>query len=841
MKHKHVNNIRLLAAALSAALVIIIAGCGAFIAYSHLMERRLFQASADFIEETYAGVAQIFDELTTARWNYLDQISQYLAATENDTQAAKRLIERVKPDYGFTDFYLMSDNGGYITLDGENGYIDLGDALFDLIDTQERIVVDGSLPGHDNMLFYAVPTQGGVYDGFSYCAVAFGYDKQDLAQAMNVSLYDGENDTYLIYPNGRVCLTMGTVKHDVRNFLYLLEDSGVSSEELERVRQDFAAGDTNTLTIYIEGIEYYMSYQPAKAAGWRLVSLTPASVADMSIEEIRKSTLLMLGASFGTILLLLASVGIYLVRRTIKNRNSLLAERELIFEVMSKDMNEIYLLYDTQKSAMRYVSPNVERMLGWTPQEVYNGSNVLNRCVENAGAWDKPDYLEQVAPGASMHREYNLRNHRSGEIRPYMLDLYRPAGKNAHLLVVSLTDNTNEYRIRQEIADAMESARAANAAKSVFLSNMSHDIRTPLNAIIGFAKLLERDADQPDMVHRYTGKIHSSGMHLLELINDVLDMSKIETGKTVLNLEPVNIADVITQISDMMRPMAEAKQQTFEVRVDTTAEESVMADRLRLVQILQNLLSNAIKYTGEKGRIELHILHMAMQEDKEFSRYRFIVKDNGIGMSEEYLQKIFEPFSREVNSTVNKIQGTGLGMPITRNLIDLMGGTINITSRPQEGSTFEVVLDFRVAERAEVSERAEAIKPSLNMQGMNILAAEDNEFNAEILSELLHMEGAQCTIAQNGQEVLDKFEAAAPQEYDFILMDVQMPVMNGYDATRAIRASAKNPEGAVIPIFAMTANAFSEDVQEALGAGMNAHLAKPLNMDTLKQTIRQFL
>ena len=387
---------------------------------------------------------------------------------------------------------------------------------------------------------------------------------------------------------------------------------------------------------------------------------------------------------------------------------------------------------------------------------------------------------------------------------------------------------------------AFKTAEAASQSKSDFLANMSHDIRTPMNAIVGITTLIDHDADSPEKVREYVKKIRGSNEHLLGIINDVLDMSKIESGKTVLNVGEFNIRDIVEQIDTAFRPQTEAREQTLTVSAPAFKHPWMMGDHVRLLQILNNLLSNAVKYTPVGGSIAFEVEEQA-KSSGNYSTLCFRVRDNGIGMSEEFTRHIFEPFSREERSTTNIVQGTGLGMAIVKNLVDRMGGAIHVESRQGEGSTFEVTLSFKIAEHEAHEEREDAKLPQedVNLNGMMFLCAEDNELNAEILTELLHMEGADCKICENGRLVADEFERSKPGDYDMILMDVQMPVMNGYEATAAIR-NGPNPLGKTIPIFAMTANAFSEDIQRSLDAGMNGHLSKPVDMGKLKKMIGNF-
>ncbi len=511
----------------------------------------------------------------------------------------------------------------------------------------------------------------------------------------------------------------------------------------------------------------------------------------------------------------------------------------------------------------------------------------------------------------------------------------------------------------QQLAEALQAAQIASESKTTFLSNMSHDIRTPMNAVLGFAALLGNEAGNPAKVREYTGKIMASGQHLLSLINDILDVSKIESGKVVLNLEKFALNDVISSVDAIIQPMARAKGQAFHLEMTGVRHEYLVGDEMRINQILINLLSNAVKYTPEGGSIWLRFIGLK-QHSNQYEHIRIEVEDNGYGMTPEYLEKIFDAFTRAENSTTNKVQGTGLGMAITKSIVELMGGTIEVFSEVDRGTLFRVDLELRILEGAvdrqfweqhgisriltvgetpedmesaralmgdaglqldAASDAGEALEqirggncqlvlldweacglpaaqtlreelgdgvpiiilaeygaedleealalprtgaiskpffvsafrekvtelwgePSVpeedagDLKGMRFLAAEDNEINAEILEELLAVEGAVCQVEANGRLALERFQRAAAGEFDAILLDVQMPVMNGHEAARAIRALDRE-DAKSIPIIAMTANAFAEDEKAALAAGMDAHVPKPLNMDLLKRVIRQ--
>ncbi len=521
----------------------------------------------------------------------------------------------------------------------------------------------------------------------------------------------------------------------------------------------------------------------------------------------------------------------------------------------------------------------------------------------------------------------------------------------------------------EQLAEALKAAQAASNSKTMFLSNMSHDIRTPMNAVLGFANLLSMDAENPAKVREYTKKITASGQHLLRLINDVLDVSKIESGKVVLNYEAFTLSDVVASVEAIIVPMAKEKKQEFHVEVTGIRHEYLMGDETRINQVLINLLSNAVKYTQEGGHIRMRIIGLK-QRTGQYEHIRIEVEDDGYGMTPEYLETIFDAFTRAENSTTNKVQGTGLGMAITKSIVELMGGTIDVVSEVDQGSLFRVEVELRIQEAQEdsqfwirrgisrilavdedvencesmrelmsetgvsletageealrrltgdneaayqlvlfdwdipesdgikaVRKLREALPGSIpilllaeydadgmeealatentevltkpffasalrmkiaemqedtdrekekepekadSLEGLHFLAAEDNEINAEILTEVLKMEGASCEIVENGRLAVERFEQAAEGEFDAILMDVQMPVLNGYDAARAIRSLTRE-DAQRIPIIAMTANAFAEDEKAALDAGMNAHVAKPLDVELLKKVIREYV
>ena len=648
---------------------------------------------------------------------------------------------------------------------------------------------------------------------------------------------------------------------------------------------------------------------------------------------------------------------------------SLLKQKQL-FTLLVNGTEDMVVMFSGRNARVEYVSPNMEFLLGLWLDDVRAD---IQRVYDTAVGMEAPSMEELMAiPLGGCLRILNEHIHqRTGERRWYQKAFYHFYLNHDHKFVMVMSDRTLELEMQKQLELSIEMTKSANEAKSSFLANMSHDIRTPMNAIVGFASLLKHDAEKPAKVREYARKISSSSQHLLNLINDILDMSKIESGKATLHMEEFGLNDLIEGIGIVVNPQAKAKNQTFEIQTRNITCDRLLGDKTRINQILLNLLSNSVKYTPEGGRIQL-VLSQSGLSDGRCANLCFQVIDNGMGMSPAYLEVIFDAFTREETAAVRGIQGTGLGMAITKNLVELMGGSISVESEQGKGTCFTVDLKLQaeavdtdgafwksnqiqkilVADReervcedirkilsgagvivacttsgeqaaefmigaavvgqpydlalldgglpemrewglvrrvrealgeqapelllsaydwSEIEEEALAAgiagflpRPFLignfraaigrlrdqepeerqdsevSLAGLHILAAEDNELNAEILRELLDLEGATCDLAENGEAAVRMLRESEPGTYDIILMDVQMPVMDGHTAARAIRA-LDHPDAKTIPIAAMTANAFEEDIRLALKAGMNAHIAKPVDMGLLKETVAELL
>ena len=398
-----------------------------------------------------------------------------------------------------------------------------------------------------------------------------------------------------------------------------------------------------------------------------------------------------------------------------------------------------------------------------------------------------------------------------------------------------ITDTVQQERkLRQDLAKALEDARSASHAKTIFLLNMSHDIRTPMNAILGFIELARRNIDDPNRVLDALEKSRRSGEHLLSLINDILDMSRIESGKVILNHEIIDVGEHISRFVDMFRIPMEEKGLKLQV-INETHTPYIYGDYLRITQVVANLLSNAMKFTPPGGSVTFRCAQLP-EEQEGFARFALHVRDTGIGMDEEFQKRMFDAFERAENSTASGVQGTGLGLAISKRLAELMGGTLRCTSKPGQGTEFVFAFQGAVAPAPVRQEPSRT--PDLH--GKRILLVEDNELNREIAREILTQEGLEVTEAVNGAQGVEILQSARPGEFDAVLMDIQMPVMDGYQATREIR-KLPNPELARIPIIAMTADAFAEDKRRALDAGMNEHISKPVNVKTLLNVLARYI
>ena len=826
--------------AVLAALLLGVGILTSFVVFTDFMEQTIYEESTAHLTEIYHQANQTLYNKVSFNWGVMRMWTPYLERSQSDADVCAFLAQ-AKEEYQFTDFFFVSRDGSYITLDGEQGYLDLGRMLSQLILEQLPIVANSVVPDKPEIMVFAVPTAKGSYQGFAYEAIAVTYNNKDLVDSLKISAFEGHGSTFAVLPDGRVVLDSSSEDmRGVHNILAMLKNSaGFTAEQITALQKAFAAGKSGSLEFSIHGVSYYMVYGSAAFQNWTILGIAPKSVVNANMNRLQYTTMAVMSSIVGMLAVTALLLVVQSNRHKLRKKDQQLLAREELFSSLSRNVDDVFLMIDTSTGKVEYISPNVRRILGISPETVQEDFHVL--C--SAGGYhcrSRLDDLMQMEPGTQQEWNREFIHQETGEPHYIHVTGFINEVQGAKKCIVDLSDRTGEHQTTLAVEAALEVAEKASQAKTDFLSNMSHDIRTPMNAIVGLTTLMENELDQPEKLAEHLHKLESSGQLLLGIINNILDMSRIESGKTTLSVEPMHLSQQLDQLSTMIRAQASEKAQTFTVSTHLR-HENLLADPTRLNQVLMNILSNAVKYTPRGGHIRFEVEELPRNE--HYAKYRFVVQDDGIGMSKAYQKTLFDPFTREERSGTNRVQGTGLGMAITKNIVDLMGGSISVESATGKGTRFEVVLEFPIDTEADAVPEAQALPEEPEdvspLCGMNFLCAEDNAINAEILELLLKSKGAHCKICPNGQEIVDAFVRVKPGEYDMILMDVQMPVMDGLEAARRIRSSA-NPLGQVIPILAMTANAFLEDMQKSKEAGMDEHLSKPVDIDALEQTVKRF-
>ena len=826
--------------AVLAALLLSVGIWTSFVVFTDFMEHTIYEESTAHLTEIYHQANQTLYNKVSLNWGVMRMWAPYLESAQSDADVCSFLAQ-AKGEYHFTDFFFVSRDGSYVALDGERGYLDLGRTLSQLILEQQPIVANSVVPDKPEIMVFAVPTEKGSYQGFDYEAIAVTYNNKDLVDSLKISAFEGHGSTFAVLPDGRVVLDSSSADmRGVHNILAMLKNSaGFTAEQVDALQDSFASGESGNLEFSINGVSYYMVYGSASFQNWTILGIAPKSVVNANMNRLQYTTMAVMSGTTGMLAVAALLLVVQSNRQKLRKKDQQLLAREELFSNLSRNVDDVFLMIDTETRKVEYVSPNVQRILGLSPEAVQEDLYVLYPAGDDSGA-SRLENLMQMEQGVQQEWEREFVNQETGEPRYIHVTGFINDVQGARKCIVDLSDRTGEHQTTLAVEAALEVAEKASKAKTDFLSNMSHDIRTPMNAIIGITTLMKNELHQPEKLAEHLGKLETSGRLLLGIINDILDMSRIESGKTTLNIEKTNLPQQVSQLDSIIRQQASQRRQTFTVE-NHVQHENVLADPNRLNQVLMNILSNAVKYTPQGGHIRLDVEELTHTE--HYAKYRFVVQDDGIGMSEAYQKTLFEPFTREEKSGTNRVQGTGLGMAITKSIVDLMGGTIHVESAPGKGSRFEVVLELPIDAEADkvqtasaLPEEDEAVSP---LSGMKFLCAEDNAINAEILEMLLESKGASCTICSNGQKLVDAFASVKPGEYDMILMDVQMPVMDGLEATRRIR-NGENPLGRIIPILAMTANAFLEDMQKSKEAGMDEHLSKPVDIAALEQTVKRF-
>ena len=962
--------------AAAAILLLVLLAVGFGVRYISFVSQTIYQESTSHLEEVLHKSNNMLKEMVRKNLTYLHLYNDFLENTSDEAEI-QAYIEKAQQSTGFVGFYFLTYDGNYMTVTGETGYLGLQTNLDEKLSKGEDIVMNTALPGKPQMLAFICPETQGSYRGFAYDAIAIAYYNDAVLKLLDNSAFEGNASNYVIYPDGRVIIDNSVNrKETVYNFIAMLrEHSDLSEKQVLALSDAFAQGSSGNMRVTLGGISYYLVYEGTAVQNWTMLGLVPVRVVNAGLDKLWFHTIqIVAGITVGIAVLVILMI----VRRghaNLRRKNTEISYRDELFKKLSLNVDDVFLMLDAETAKVDYVSPNIERLLGIPWKEAWQDARVLAALHPKDSPDRDKNYLEGLLSGQQREWDDEYAHLETGERRWFHIVAMGSdvEGRTKHILVMS--DRTADKQVNQALSDAVAAAETANRAKSTFLSNMSHDIRTPMNAIIGFTTLAISNIDDKNRVKDYLTKTLASSNHLLSLINDVLDMSRIESGKIHLEEVEVNLSDVLHDLKTIVSGQIYAKQLEFYMDAMDVTDEDVYCDKTRLNQILLNLLSNAIKFTPAGGTVSVRVRQLAGQV-RGCGQYEFRIKDNGIGMSPEFAKKIFEPFERERTSTVSRIQGTGLGMAITKNIVDMMGGTIEVQTAQGKGSEFIIrvplrvqaehrpvekiteleglkalvvdddfntcdsvtkmlvkvgmraewtlsgkeavlrarqsiemsdvyhayIIDWRLPDMngievtrqirslnddtpiiiltaydwsdIEVEAKAAGVtafcsKPmfmsdlretlmsalgqkltdasqellpekNADFKDRHILLVEDNELNREIAQEILREYGFRVDTAENGEVAVEKVSTAAPGSYDLVLMDVQMPVMDGYTATRKIRA-LDDPARAKLPIIAMTANAFDEDRRNALESGMNGFLSKPIVIGDLVQELHKIL
>ena len=803
--------------------------------YFGFVTQTIYEESTAHLTEIFHQANQTLYNLVSVNWSRMRMWEPYLGKTESDEEIVD-YVNQAREESNFTDFYFISRDGEYLTLTGDRGYLDLRYQLAALILEDQPIVANSVVPDQPEIMVFAIPARQGSYCGFDYEAIAITYNNTDLVDALKISTFDGQASTFAVLPDGRIVVNNGSEDmENIHNLFALLEKSErLTDGEIAALQEDFLSGNSGSIVFDVDGSPYYLVYEPANFQNWTVLGIVPTGVVNSSMNKLQSTTMLVVSGIAIALAVMLLLLVIQQNRQILKRKDNELLARDELFSKLSINVDDVFLMMDANDLRVEYVSPNIEKLVGISEQQVLSDIHEIEHLIRTNESVHILDQLSTVLPGEQREWAREYTHQKTGEELWFRVVVFCTDIQGEKKYILDLSDRTKDKKINQRLEDAVHTAENASRAKTTFLNNMSHDIRTPMNAIIGFTNIAMKHDPKPE-VKNCLQKIGESSDHLLTLINDVLDISRIESGKIKFAPIPVDITSVPDTVLSIMQGFLANRNLIFRTNLAIAETPYVMADAVRIREVLVNILGNAVKFTEDGGTIGFEASYHPGGDDRHIMvRYR--ITDTGVGMTEEFLEHIFDEFSQEENGARTQYKGTGLGMAITKRYVDLMGGTISVDSKKGNGSTLTVELPMELTDESNV-QKQELPAANANLMGVKILLAEDNDLNAEIAVVQMEELGIQVTRVSDGKEAVKTFADNPPDTFDIIFMDIMMPKVNGYEATEAIRAMQDHPDAHRIPIIAMTANAFAEDVQASIDAGMNGHLSKPIMMEEIVKVI----
>lgn len=808
--------------------------CAGFSFFS-FVSQTIYEESTAHLVEIFHQANQTLNNLVSVNWSRMRMWAPYLETAHSESDIAA-YINKAREESNFTDFYFISRDGNYLTPEGKSGYLDLRAKLSDLILDNQPVVINSVVPDKPEIMVFAIPTEPGCYQDFDYEAIAITFNNSDMVEALKISAFAGQASTFAILPDGRVTVDNGSEDmKDVRNIFAFLEKSDrITTADLDALEAEFLAGNSGDMVFDANGKDYYLIYEPADFQDWTVLGIVPTDVVNASMNKLQSATMLVVSVIVITLAVILLLLIIQQNRQKLKRKDNELFARDELFSKLSTNVDDVFLMVDAKSLTVEYVSPNIEKLIGISEQSVLDDIFALEHLIKSEDSVHILDQLSEILPGEQREWDREYIHQKTGAYLWFRVIAFCTDIQGENKYILDLSDRTEDKKINQKLADAVHTAENANRAKTTFLNNMSHDIRTPMNAIIGFTNIALKQETKPE-VQNCLNKISNSSEHLLTLINDVLDISRIESGKVKFMPVPVDIRTVADTVLGIMQGFLHDRHIVFCTNLAEPETPYVLADAVRVREVLVNILGNAVKFTDDGGSIDFESSYHP-GEDEQHIMVRYRITDTGIGMTKEFVEHIFDEFSQEETNARTQYRGTGLGMAITKRYVDLMGGSIFVISKKGQGSTFTVELPLELTDKKNIHKQDLSIT-KVKLNGVKILMAEDNDLNAEIAMVQLEELGMKVTRATDGKEAIKIFAENPPDTFDLIFMDVMMPKMNGYETTKAIRAMQNRPDARRIPIIAMTANAFAEDVQASLDAGMNGHIAKPIVMDEVEKAI----